>query len=312
MGKRLVLIDGNAILHRAFHALPPLTTSKGEIVNAVFGFSSMLLKVISDLKPDFLAVTFDRKAPTFRHTEYAGYKAKRVKAPDELYSQFPRTKKVVKALNLPIFELDGYEADDLIGTIAKQAHSIDDKLDVLIVTGDLDTLQLIDDHTKVYTTRKGLSDIVIFDKDKVLERYGLLPEQMIDYKALRGDQSDNITGVPGIGEKTAEELLKKYKNIEGIYQHLGELPERIRVKLSEGINELNLSKRLVTIDCKAPIHLDLSKCIVGSYNRKEITDLFEELEFKSLIKKLPTKENLKEMPKEKVEEKPSSEQLKLV
>ena len=210
--KKLILIDGNAIVHRSFHALPPLTNRKGEMTNAVYGFSSVLIKVINELKPDYMVATFDLAAPTFRHIEYDQYKAKRVKAPDELYAQIPKTKDVLTAFGVPILEKEGFEADDIIGTVAKKYAN--KEIDILIITGDLDTLQLIDDNIRVYTMKKGLNDTIIYGEKEVEERYGLKVSQMIDYKALRGDSSDNIPGVKGIGEITATSLLKEFETLE--------------------------------------------------------------------------------------------------
>ncbi len=222
--KKLILIDGNAIIHRAYHALPPLTTKKGEMVNAVYGFASTLLSVIEKFKPDYIAASFDLAAPTFRHKQYQQYKANRVKGPDELYAQIPHVKEVVRAFNIPIYEMEGFEADDVIGTIAKQESRIKSKelskneIETIIVTGDLDALQLVDEHTKVYTMRKGLSDSVLYDEAAVRERYGISPEQLKDFKGLRGDASDNIPGVKGIGEKGAVKLIQEYGSLENIFQ----------------------------------------------------------------------------------------------
>ncbi|HTW97086.1 MAG TPA: 5'-3' exonuclease H3TH domain-containing protein, partial [Candidatus Methylomirabilis sp.] len=198
--EKLIIIDGNALIHRSFHALPPtLRTKDGELVNAVYGFSAVLLKAWRELKPDYIALTLDMKGPTFRHKQYKEYKATRVKAPQDLYDQIPRVKEVATAFNIPIFELSGFEADDLIGTIDKKVGA---EVEKIIVTGDMDTLQLVDPSTKVFTMGHGLSESVVYDEARVKERYGLEPDQMIDYKALRGDPSDNIPGVKGIGEKT--------------------------------------------------------------------------------------------------------------
>ncbi|MFA4817840.1 MAG: DNA polymerase I [Parcubacteria group bacterium] len=284
--KKLVLIDGNAIIHRAYHALPPLTTKKGELVNAVYGFTSLLLKVISEIKPKYILATFDLKGPTFRHEEYKEYKATRVKAPDELYAQFDRVKEVVRAFNIPIFEMAGFEADDVIGTMAHQAEKIEG-VENVIVTGDLDTLQLIDDKTKVYALRRGMSDTTIYDDAAVQERYGLRPDQMIDYKGLRGDPSDNIPGVKGIGEKTAIELLQKYGTIENVYQKLGEIKGALHDKLERDKAQALLSKRLATIQKNVPVKLDLSQAVTREFDRQKIVSLFQELNFFSLIKRLP-------------------------
>ena len=284
--KKLVLIDGNAIIHRAYHALPPLTTKKGELVNAVYGFASLLLKVIHDLKPDYLIATFDLKGPTFRHIEYKEYKATRIKAPDELYAQIDRVKEVVRAFNVPIYEKEGFEADDIIGTMVAQAEKINN-LESVIVTGDLDTLQLVSAKTKVYALRKGMSDTVIYDEAEVNNRYGLEPGQIIDFKGLRGDASDNIPGVKGIGEKTATELLKNYRSIEGVYKNIGKIKGAVKEKLERDKMQALLSKKLATISQKAPVKIDLGKSATHDFDRKKLVNLFQELNFFSLIKRIP-------------------------
>ena len=287
--KKLVLIDGNALVHRAFHAIPPLTTKKGEVVNAVYGFVSILFKVLNDLKPDYVAATFDLAGPTFRHEEFEDYKATRAKAPQELYDQLGRVKEVLKALNVPIYEQEGYEADDVIGTLAKQANDKKkEEVETIIVTGDLDTLQLINEKIKVYTLRKGIKDTIIYDRQAVVERFkGLAPEQMADYKGLKGDPSDNIPGVPGVGEKTAIDLLKEYQTIENLYENLGVLPQKIGDKLEEYKDQAVFSKYLATIRTDAPVELELEKCMLHDYDKEKVKKLFEELEFSSLLKRLP-------------------------
>ncbi len=280
---KLVLVDGHALFHRAFHAMPPLTTSKGELVNAVFGFTSMLLRVLGDIKPEYAVVAFDTKAPTFRHTQYTAYKAHRIAAPEEMHQQLPRIKEVVSALNIPIFVLEGYEADDIIGTLAKQAVD----LEVDIVTGDRDALQLVNTHIKTYMPGKSLSDIHIYDGKKFEEKYGFKPIQLIDFKALVGDPSDNIPGVTGIGEVTATKLIQEFGSVEEIYKNLDKIPEKISKKLIEDAESAKMSKELATIDTAAPIQLDLNKCILSDYDHQKAINLFEELEFKSLIKRLP-------------------------
>src|SRR3990167_3603815 len=280
---KLVLVDGHALFHRAFHAMPPLTTSKGEFVNAVFGFTSMLLRVLGDIKPEYVVVAFDTKAPTFRHTQYTAYKAHRLAAPEEMHQQLPRIKEVVDSLNIPIFTLEGYEADDIIGTLASQA--VDQE--VFIVTGDRDALQLVNTHIKAYMPGKSLSDIVIYDGKKFEEKYGFKPKQLIDYKALVGDASDNIPGVMGIGEVSATKLIQEYGSVEEIYKNLDKIPEKVSKKLAEGAESAAMSKRLATIDTQAPIQLDLNKCILSDYDHQKAISLFEELEFKSLIPRLP-------------------------
>jgi DNA polymerase-1 len=285
--KKLVLIDGNAIIHRAYHALPPLTTKKGELVNAVYGFSSILLKVLNDLKPDYILASFDLAAPTFRHKEYKDYKATRVKAPDDLYAQIGRVKEVVRAFNIPIFEKEGFEADDVIGTMATQAEKNPEGIETIIVTGDLDTLQLVNPKVKIYALRRGMSDIVVYDEKAVEDRYGLKPEQMVDYKGLRGDPSDNIPGVKGIGEKTATELLKKYGTIENVYKNLAEIKGAVKDKLERDKSQAILSKHLSEIVLNVPLEIDLEKAVMKDFDRKKIIDLFQELNFFSLIKRVP-------------------------
>jgi len=289
--KKLVLIDGNALVHRAYHALPKLTTKKGELVNAVYGFISILLKVLNDLKPDYVAATFDLAGPTFRHEEFKDYKATRVRAPQELYDQLSRVKQVLTALNVPIYEQQGFEADDVIGTLARQA-SEEKKEDVetIIVTGDLDTLQLVNEKVKVYTLKKGINDTILYDEKAVCGRYGLSPEQMPDFKGLKGDPSDNIPGVPGVGDKTAADLLKEYDTIENLYENVGLLPQKIGDKLEEYKEQAAFSKYLATIKTDVPVKLDLPKCELHDYNFENVKRLFEELEFFSLLKRLPSNE----------------------
>ncbi len=285
--KKLVLIDGNAIIHRAYHALPPLTNKKGELLNAVYGFTSILLKVLSDIKPDYIIATFDLRGKTFRHEEYKEYKATRVKAPDELYAQIDRVKEVVRAFNIPIYEKEGFEADDLIGTLADQSENLKLPIENIIVTGDMDTLQLVNHKTIVYALRKGMSDIVIYNEDAVRERYGLEPKQLIDYKGLRGDPSDNIPGVKGIGEKTATELLKEFGSIENIYKNISELKGATKEKLERDKMAGIMSKRLATIIRNVPVKINLDEAVTHDFDRKKLVDLFQELNFFSLIKRIP-------------------------
>ncbi|MEX0621990.1 MAG: DNA polymerase I [Candidatus Woykebacteria bacterium] len=287
--KKLVLVDGHAVFHRAYHALPPLTTSKGELVNAVFGFTSMLLRAINDIKPEYIAVAFDRAEPTFRHQAYTGYKAQRVAAPEELHEQMPRSKEVLEVLNIPIFELAGYEADDIIGTLVDQGSKIND-LEIIIVTGDRDTLQLLRPRVKIYTPGKSFSDVVYYDEKITKEKYGLEPGQLIDFKALAGDASDNIPGVRGIGEKGATKLLQEFGSVENVYKNLDKIPERTRKLLEADAEAAVMSKSLATIDQDTPIKLELSKCVLADYDKEAATNLFLDLEFRSLLPKLPGSE----------------------
>lgn len=238
--KKLILIDGNALVHRAFHALPPLTSPKGIVTNAVFGFSSILIKTIKEMKPDYIAAAFDLKGPTFRHEKFAEYKAHREKAPQELYNQIPLVKEVVAAFGIPIYEKEGYEADDLIGTLTTRAKTQKD-LQIIIATGDLDALQLVDGKkVVVFTLRKGVSDTVVYDEDAVFARYGLKPEQLNDYRGLKGDPSDNIPGVPGVGEKTSSELIKRFGSLDSLYQFL-ENP-KFKLQISNKITKSKIKK----------------------------------------------------------------------
>jgi DNA polymerase-1 len=288
---KLMIIDGNALIHRSFHALPvTLTTTKGEVVNAVYGFSSFLLKAIKELKPQMIALALDKKGPTFRHEQYKEYKATRVKAPDELYAQIPRVKDVATALNIPIFEVSGCEADDVIGTLAKRMGTDAEKI---IVTGDMDTMQLIDKHTKVYIMGRGLADSTVYDEKAVQERYGLNVEQMIDYKALRGDPSDNIPGVRGIGEKMATELLQEFGTVKNLYKNLKspKITARVKELLQTYKDDALMSYELATIKCDVDFPLDKKKLIFGGFNRDQALNLFKELEFRSLVPRLLQLEN---------------------
>ena len=300
--KRLIIIDGNAIVHRAFHALPPLKTKKGELVNAVYGFLLAFFKAIKEFEPDYVVATFDFPAPTFRHIKYKLYKANREKAPDELYEQIPKIKDLLKNFNIQIFEKQGFEADDLIGTIAQKAakKQIYPEIETIILTGDLDALQLVDKNTKVYALRKGVKDSVLYNEEKVKEKYdGLLPEQLVDFKALRGDPSDNIPGVFGVGEKTAISLIKEFNSLENLYQELREnsgqskkIKESLRKKLIDYKEQAFVSKMLAQIKKDIEIDFDLGKCVWGRYNRDKIIKIFENYEFKTLISRLKEDNNL--------------------
>lgn len=279
--KKLLLIDGNAIVHRAFHALPPFHTSKGEMTNAVYGFSSMLLTVIDRLHPEYLIVSFDKRGKTFRNDLYEDYKATRVKAPQTLYDQIPRIKEVVEAFNIPIFEEEGFEADDVIGTLASQAHEYP-HLEVYIGTGDMDALQLVNSRIFVVSPHKGFQNQLIYGHEQVVEKYGLEPHQLVDYKGLKGDTSDNIPGVKGIGEKTAVELIKEYGSLEDIYQNLDKIRPVVREKLEKDREIAFLSKNLGTIIRDVPIKLDLEACKTHTFEKDRIQNLFRELEFRSL------------------------------
>ncbi len=294
--KKFILIDAYAIIHRAYHALPPLTTKSGELVNAVFGFASILIKVINEFKPDYIAAAFDLPEPTFRHKEYKEYKAKRPEAPPDLYIQIPRVREILKAFKIPIYEKIGYEADDIIGTISKKLTS--KGIEVLILTGDMDTLQLVSGpparagNIKVYTPKRGLSDPIIYDEKKVEERFkGLKPGQLNDFKGLKGDPSDNISGVKGIGEKTAIGLLNRYKTIEKLYEaiekgKITDISNSVMEKLKAGKESAFFSKKLVTLYQDVPIIFSLKENEFGKFNKDKLLEVFKDLGFVSLIERL--------------------------
>ena len=288
MKKLLLLIDGNALLHRAYHALPPLTVAKtGEMVNAVYGFASMLLKAISELKPSHYAIAFDRKAPTFRHRLFDQYKAHRPPAPEELVSQLGRVRQLVEAFNIPIFELDGYEADDFLGALSHQATN--QGMETVIVTGDADAMQLVSPKVKVLypKPRRSFSDTMLYDEDAVNEKYGVRPEHIADLKALVGDPSDNIPGIPGIGSKTAAKLIQQFGGIDQIYSHIEDVtPEKLRNLLHNNEDIARRSKELATIVTELPVKLDLEESKLSRFDRQKVTELFRELEFASLLPRL--------------------------
>lgn len=292
--KRLILIDSHALIHRAYHALPPLTTKSGELVNAVYGFTSILIKTISDFKPDYIVAAFDSPELTFRHKEYKEYKAKRVVAPPDLYAQIPRVKEVLNAFEIPIFEKSGFEADDIIGTVAKNLLGKD--IEVLILTGDLDNLQLIKKNIKVlYAPPSSAKEQIIYDKEKVAERFeGLKPEQIIDFKGLKGDASDNIPGVKGIGEKTAIALLNRFGTVEKIYQaiesgKIDNISASVLEKLKSEKDMAFFSKKIATIYQNVPIKFLLKESEFGKYDKEKIFKLMRDLGFASLIERMVKK-----------------------
>lgn len=297
--KRLVIIDSNSVIHRAFHALPPLTTKKGELVNAVYGFLLVFFKAIKEFRPDFIAACFDFPAPTFRHKKFKGYKAKRPPAPKELYNQIPKIKEILRAFKVSIFEKQGFEADDIIGTIGKKfpKKQLFPEVEIIILSGDLDILQLVDKHIKVYLLKKGVKNTVLYDEKLVIEKYsGLTPEQLDDLRGLRGDPSDNIPGVVGIGEKTAIVLLKEFGTIENIYKQLKqksknfkELKPKTAGLLLQQKEQAFLSKYLSKIEKNVPIDFTPKGLRWGEYDKEKISQMLKRLEFYSLIKRLPEK-----------------------
>jgi len=311
--KKFLIIDANSLIHRAFHALPPLTNRKGQLVNAVYGFATIFLKALKEIKPDYVACCFDVSRETFRKEEFAAYKANRKEQPTELYQQFPYIKELLTAFQVKIFELKGYEADDLIGTISKY---IDDRIKTggvwrdlksIIVSGDLDVLQLIDKNTEVYTLKKGISDTLIYDEHAVQERFGFEPKKLIDYKALRGDLSDNIPGVKGIGEKTASELIKNFGTLDKIYELVDKIDDyeknsedlkkkkitkNVFLKLKEQKKQAYQSRMLAKIVLEVPVKFDLDSCHVQNFDTERVIELFREWNFNSLIGKIPQAEKI--------------------
>lgn len=284
MNKRLFLLDGHSLAHRAFYALPLLQNSDGEYTNAVFGFARMLFRLIEDEEVDHMIVAFDKKAPTFRHEEYEEYKSNRKKMPEELSPQIALIKKLIEGLNIPIISKTGFEADDVIGTLAQKGEK--EGMEVRIVTGDRDSLQLVSENTKVYYTRKGITDIVKYDKEKIEKKYELKPEQLVDMKGLMGDSSDNIPGVPGIGEKTSISLLKEFSSMENVLDNIDQVSGKKRKEnLTEYAEQARMSKKLAKIITDVPLDIDVNKCKMGKPDKKKLLPLLERLEFTSLIEK---------------------------
>lgn len=329
--KKLVLIDSNAIIHRAYHAIPKtFSNRKGEQTNAVYGFTTTTIKVLEDLKPDYIAASFDISRATFRTEQYAEYKANRVAADQELYDQIPRVRQLLETLNIPVYDCEGYEADDCIGTVTKKLvqERESGQLEIYIVTGDKDLFQLVNGNIFVYNLRKGLSDTAIYDSARIKEEFNLSPHNFIDLKALAGDPSDNIPGVPGIGPKTATDLIQRFGSMEKLYEQIEsriinkELREEVAKALDFKIRILNLlidhkdqafmSHSLATIHQDVPMEFDLEKCQWGDYDKEKLKEFFAEMGFNSLLRRfgiLPS-EPLK--TKKAKEQKEKDEQLKLL
>ena len=278
--EKLVLIDGNSLINRAFYAMPPLNTKDGVPTGAVYGFMNMFFKMLSDIDPDYTCVAFDLKAPTFRHKLFSDYKGTRKPMPEDLRPQIPLLKEVLSLMGVCCVEKEGFEADDIIGTIAKSTS-----VKTYIFTGDRDSLQLVDEETEVHFTKRGITDVEIYTLDNFKEKTGLIPPQIIELKSLMGDSSDNIPGVPGIGEKTAHNLLENYFDLDGVYANVNELKGKLKEKIECGKDSAYLSKTLATIDVKAPIDSDLSKMKTPKIFSNDVKNKFIELEFKSLATK---------------------------
>ncbi|MGV8145608.1 MAG: DNA polymerase I [Alkaliphilus sp.] len=289
MGKKqMIIIDGNSLIYRAFYGLPTLTTKDGKHTNAVYGFMSMLFKVLKKYNPEYVGVAFDLKAPTFRHKEYSEYKAGRKKMPPELADQIKPLKNILDAMNIFRIESEGFEADDLIGTISKICEQ--NKIESLIVTADRDALQLASEYTKILITKKGVSNLEIYDDKQVIERYEVTPTQFIDLKGLMGDKSDNIPGVPGVGEKTAIKLLKQFGTVENLIQNTELiLAQKLREKIENNIKNIILSKRLATIITNIPVEISLEEMKFVDPSYSELVELFRKYEFTSFIAKISNK-----------------------
>ena len=287
--KRLIIIDSSSLLYRAFHALPPLTNSKGQPTGAVYGFLLILFKAIKDVQANYVVACFDTKKPTFRHEQFKEYKAHRAPTPDGIIAQFPVIKEVLKALNIPLFEQDGFEADDIIATIAKKYAG---DANVFIVSGDLDNLQLVDEKIKVYTPGKSIKETILYDKEKVMERFGVEPLQMNDFKALTGDNSDNVPGVPGIGKVAAADLIQRFGSIENLYNELSTDTAVLKPKIKEAL-KTNKEKALLSLDLVKTVQdmdldFNLEQCKFGNFDREKLQVIFNELNFTTMMEKLST------------------------
>ncbi|MFA5722302.1 MAG: DNA polymerase, partial [Candidatus Paceibacterota bacterium] len=297
--KKIAIIDSYALAHRSYHALPPLTSPEGVLVNGVYGFMLIFLRMLKDLNPDYVLATFDMAAPTFRHKEYKEYKAKREKMPDNFYEQIQIIKNLLKEFGVPILEKEGYEADDIIGSVVETIK--DKNVECVIVTGDLDTLQLVNEKVSVYTFRRGLQDRFIYDIEKVKERFEIEPEQLIDWKALRGDPSDNVPGVPSVGEKTAQELIKTFGTLDNLYQQLKEVEStkelslnnkkakispRIFKKLKDFEEQAYFSRHLVLIEKNIPLDFTLKQAEFEIPDKEKLISLLGKLGFHSLVSKI--------------------------
>lgn len=282
MEKKLLIIDGNAILHRAFHAIPDLTTPTGQPINAVYGLVSMLLNLVENLKPTDIVVCFDEKEKTFRHKEFTQYQSQRPPVHEDLSSQFKLSRDFLKSAKIPVYSKPGYEADDLIGTISKKT-----KMDkVVIVTGDKDILQLANEKVNLFMPQRGLSNGKLYGIEETIERLGVKPSQIVDYKGLVGDPSDNYKGVAGIGPKTATGLLEEFGTFKNIYKNLNKIPEKTREKLEKGKESADMSYKLARIITDVPVKFDFQKMEGWDLGSPEVLKLFEEFGFKTLTKRI--------------------------
>jgi len=293
--KTFLLVDAHALIYRAYYAFPNLTDSEGHLVNALYGFTRMFLSALTYFEPEYAAVCFDHPKPTFRHEKYEAYKANRSKMPDDLIPQIAQVKEMVDVLNVPRFEIAGFEADDLIGTVNCKVEDMDNELLTVIVTGDQDSFQLVDNDTHIWMPARGKQrGDIEYDASLVEKKWGIHPDQVVDMKALMGDSSDNIPGIKGIGKKTAAKLIQRFDSLEKIYQFLDENPAgddlikgSLLKKLTEGKKDAFVSQDLATIDCDAPIDFDLEACRVVAYDKSKAVEFLQRFNFKSLIRALP-------------------------
>lgn len=289
---KLLLVDGSALLHRAYHAYPPLKSKAGEIVGAVYGVASILISALEEVKPTHVMVAWDLPKPTFRHIKYVGYKAQRPKADTEMVEQIPKVKEIIEAMDIVQVAQEGYEADDIIGTLSKLSS---DDNDVVILTGDQDTMQLVDDHVRILTPAKGANPPVLYGPDEVKAKYGVTPNQIVDYKALIGDPSDNIPGVAGIGPKSAATLLNQYGTVENIYKNIDKIEnEKVREKLQAGKDSVELSYELSKIVTDMKLAESMEMMEYHGLQGETLKVKFEEFGFRSLIKRFfPEQETVK-------------------
>lgn len=292
--QKIVLIDGNSIAYRAFFALPLLNNDKGIFTNAVYGFTMILMKVLEDENPSHILVAFDAGKTTFRHQTFSAYKGGREKTPHELSEQFPFIREVLDAFNIPRYELELYEADDIIGTLAKKAEK--EQIEVKVISGDKDLLQLVSDYVTVLHTKKGITDVDTYDVNQIKERYNLTPDQIIDMKGLMGDSSDNIPGVPGVGEKTAIKLLTQFGTLEKTLESIAEVSgKKLQEKLTENIDQALMSKKLATINCETPIEITINDIARQEVNKENVIKIFKELGFNSLLERIGDSDSTSEL-----------------
>ncbi|MCQ4635929.1 DNA polymerase I [Anaerovorax odorimutans] len=286
MEKTIVIIDGNSLINRAYYAMQrPMITKDGIYTQGIYGFLNMLTKIEKDYEPGYITVAFDLKAPTFRHKEYKEYKAGRKKMPPELVMQMPLLKDVLRAMNIKLLEMEGFEADDIIGTVAREAE--EQGLEPLIITGDKDELQLATDKTKVIITKRGISQFEIYDRQAMIDKYGFTPTQFIDFKGLMGDQSDNIPGLPGVGEKTAQKLILEYGSVEELIANTDKITSpKLKEKIEGNVQLAVMSKRLATINTNVPIEIDFSEFLMEEPDYDQLIQIYTKLEFNSFLKKL--------------------------